>query len=155
MVKTRTVRRLKMSKEDYFNLVQEINKNRGKIYQKPTTQREEKRNSILYRNKTESNLKREHFNKTPQSVISHRNNSKVVMKTSALNLLMDKVKLSEFMRSTTLDVNLDSNENMNIQNLQEPSKITFTIIYNSISLFYSGVWIVQHSLQILITIKIN
>ena len=124
-IKTRTVRRLKMSKEDYYNLVQEINKNKGDPYRKPSTHKVNKREQVLTRNKTEANFKRGVFNQTPISTATRVNNSKMVMKNSALNLLMDKAKLNEYMRFTSTDINPDSNEMMSSLNIQDPSKLTF------------------------------
>ena len=123
--KTKTVKRFKMSKEDYYNLVQELNKNRNYPFGKPASHKSDKRENILSRNLSEANIKRESFNKTPQTVISKINRSKIVMKNTALNLLIEKSKLSEYMRFATIDVNIGSNDVLNSQNTQDPSRMTF------------------------------
>lgn len=111
-----------MSKEDYYNLVQELNKNRNFPFGKPTSHKSNKRENILTPNLSEVNLKRDDFNKTPQTVISKTNKSKIIMKNTALNLLVEKSKLNEYMRFATVNLNLDGNDALNAQ---DPSKLTF------------------------------
>lgn len=111
-----------MSKEDYFNLVQELNKNKNYQFAKPDSQKSDKKDRQSVQNLSEVNSKRDTFIKTPQTVVSKYDKSKIVMKSTALNLLMEKSKLNEYMRFATLNVNLDSND---VFNTQDPSRMTF------------------------------
>jgi len=123
VVKTKLVKRYQMSKEQYLKKIQENQNTHFKTYNKEISQqrkiKEQYEPSI-----SEKSEKRESFLKSPSSMIISRNTqSKINTKKTALNLLMDKSKVSEYLRFSSIDDKLDIDRAL--QTMQDPSRMTF------------------------------
>jgi hypothetical protein len=130
VVKTKIITKYQLSRTQYSNIIEE-NKNRG--YHKTTKQKSVIKAPLVQRNKSETAIKSKYIenleskqNKNMESnaITSRNNRSKMTMKKTALNLLMDKLKNSGYINSTSLDDHSDE-KMFSTRNFNDKSRMTF------------------------------
>lgn len=125
VVKTKIITKYQLSKTQYLKLLEE-NKTKNKHkFMKPKNQSNLRKTPMTQRNKSELSMRSKYSEHVESATFISRNNkSKIIMKKTALNLLMDKSKQTEYMHFTSLDDHMDE-KLFGTQTFDDKSRMTF------------------------------